>query len=499
MTTAVRPAALASGFLRSADAFPERPALEVGGAVVSYAELRARAAAVAAALAVDAPSQPPLTAVFASRSVDAYAAVLGTLLHGHGYVPLDPAYPVERNRAVLARTGCRSILVDPEVEGAARAVLAGMERPPVVICPDGAEAEPPEPDDADRPAYVLFTSGSTGRPKGVPVRQAHVRAFVDAVSARYRFDEHDRFSQMFDLTFDLHAFDLFVAWEHGACVCCPTPGERLQPSSFIRGSRLSVWFSVPSAAMFLERFRRLVPGAFPDLRLSLFCGEALPVALAQAWQLAAPGSTVENLYGPTEATIACTAHRLDCEASGLVPIGRPLGETRIAVLDEALRPVGPGEEGELVLAGPQVVDGYLDDEPATARAFLSLPGIGHAYRTGDRVVAAPDGTLTFVGRLDTQIKVLGHRVELEEVEAAIHEEAGAEALALGWPRTETGAAGVVALVAGEVDPPALRARLAARLPAFMVPREIRPVRELPRTPNGKRDRNAAAALWSGKP
>src|SRR5206468_3742949 len=159
----------------------------------------------------------------------------------------------------------------------------------------------------------------------------------------------------------------------------------------------------------LHRFRALRPGAFPTLRLSLFCGEALPAGLARAWAAAAPSSVVDNLYGPTEATIACTAHRFDPSddggPGGLVPIGAPLGETRVHVVDESLRPVRAGEPGELLLSGPQIVDGYFDDEAATARAFVSPPGFGRGYRTGDRVAAvALGGPLHFLGRFDTQIK-----------------------------------------------------------------------------------------------
>jgi amino acid adenylation domain-containing protein len=518
MTTAVSRLSLVSGFLASADRFPGRPAVEVAGAAVSYEALRRRAAAVAATLEANTPAEPRLTAIFAARGPNACAAILGALFRGHGYVPMNPRYPAERNRAILERSGCEAVIVDSDSVERALATLDGVRRPLYVLlherAPSAAERRRFLPHKAlgvsggleaeaatlrpDDPAYLLFTSGSTGRPKGVLVRQANVRAFLDGVGARYELDEHDRLSQMFDLTFDLSAFDHFAAWERGACVCAPRPGEELKPSDFVRSSGLTVWFSVPSVAMLLQRFRLLRPGAFPSLRLSLFCGEAFPAALARAWAAAAPNSSVENLYGPTEATIACTAHRFDgAEVAGLVPIGTPIGETSVRVVDESLREVQPGESGELLLAGPQVVDGYFDDEAATSRAFVTLPELGRAYRTGDRVVAGSDGELSFLGRLDSQVKVLGHRVELEEIEATIQEEAAAEAIAVGWPRTETGVAGIVAFVAGEVEPAALRRRLAERLPDYMVPREIRVVDRLPLNANGKRDRRAAAALLEG--
>ena len=518
MTILPRSVSLASGFLESAERVADRPALDVAGVPVSYGELRRRAAAVAGALDASSPPRPKLTAVFSSRSATSYAGVLGALFRGHGYVPLNPRFPAERNREILERSGCAAVVVDEASVEPAVAALERLRRPLCVVLPDqapstatrrrfaphdtvgvgrdeAADAVAGRPDD---PAYLLFTSGSTGRPKGVLVRQANVRAFLDGVGERYDLDQRDRLSQMFDLTFDLSAFDLFVAWERGACVCVPRPGEALRPSSFVRSAGLTVWFSVPSVAMVLHRLRLLRPGAFPGLRLSLFCGEALPSALAQAWAAAAPRSTVENLYGPTEATIACTAHRVGPQdVDGLVPIGTPLGRTRLRVVDEQLNELPPGRSGELVAAGPQVVTGYLDDDAATARSFVETPGLGRAYRTGDRVVARPDGELSFLGRLDSQIKVLGHRIELEEVESTIRDEASVDAIAVGWPRTPVGAAGIVALVDGEVDVAALRRRLARRLPGYMVPREIRVVDELPLNANGKRDRRAAAALVEG--
>ncbi len=493
MIAEVAQGTLASGFLRSAELFPQRPALDVGGTAVTYEQLRRRAFAIAGTLAGEDGGGPPLTAVLGNRSVGIFASILGVLLRGHGYVPLNPRYPAARNREILERAACRVVVADKHSYEEARQVLAGLAKPPrLVLAPDVDEAQPPRSLPAAAPgdpAYLLFTSGSTGRPKGVLVTHANVCAFLAAVGDRYDLDETDRLSQLFDLTFDLSVFDLFVAWEHGSCVCVPADGQRLEPSGFVRDAGLTVWFSVPSVAMLMRRLGALKPAAFPTLRLTLFCGEALPADLATAWAEAAPNSVVENLYGPTEATIACTVQRWDrasaAGANGLVPIGRPLGETVTRVVD-----------GELLLSGPQVVSGYLDDEAATAAAFLTEDGSGPWYRTGDRVVErAPGAPLEYLGRKDSQIKVLGHRVELGEVEAAVREETGADAAAIGWPRTPSGAAGIVAFVAGHaLDRVAVRQALAARLPDYMVPRELRLLPELPLNANGKHDRNALIAL-----
>ncbi len=505
MTARTQRESLSSRFLRSADLFPERPALEVSGVTLTYGELHNRALEIAALLLERDPAGagPQLTAVFGSRSAGAYSAILGILFRGHGYVPLNPRYPPIRNRDILERSGCRVLVVDEADLDRAREVTEGLREQPLLVVPGSEEiqhdADLPM-DGPDPPAYLLFTSGSTGRPKGVLVRQANVLAFLDAVADRYDLNETDRLSQLFDLTFDLSVFDLFAAWQQGACVCSPNTTQLLRPVDFVRDSGLTVWFSVPSAAMFLDRLGGLKPGMFPTLRLSLFCGEALTAELANAWAAAAPNSIVENLYGPTEATIACTAQRWEpgspSGANGFVPIGEPIGATEASVVDEALRKVDPGEAGQLLLGGPQVVEGYWDDPAETARSFVRMAGHGPGYLTGDRVVRPHEGApLEYLGRIDTQIKILGHRVELEEVEAVLREETRAEVVAVGWPLTPSGAAGIVAfIVSTSIDPVPLRRALSDRLPEYMVPREVRLVTELPLNANGKRDRKAVLAM-----
>lgn len=503
-----------------------RPALEVAGSTLTYGELARRARAIADGLLEhDADSQPQLTAVLGQRSTTAFAGVLAALARGHGYAPLNPQFPTRRNRAMLERSDCRAVVIDSGSIGCVDGLVEGLDRKLLLVLPDvedvaqyarrwaphhvlGArdlgegdtgEVTPVHPND---PAYLLFTSGTTGTPKGVLVTQRNVRAFLDAASRRYGITADDRLSQTFNLTFDLSVSDLFVAWENGACVCCPSEKTLLKPSDFIRRSRLSVWFSVPSVALFMKRLGVLKPGSFPTLRWSLFCGEALPIDIARDWAKAAPNSIVENLYGPTEATIACTAYRWNSTASvadselGLVPIGHPFPEISTLVVDNDSREVRPGEVGELLVNGPQVVDGYWQDDSATSAAFVSVNGADY-YRTGDRVRRPRDnGPLVYVGRLDDQVKVLGHRVELGEIEAVLREETGVDGVAaIGWPRSSTGVAGIAAFVAAEnIDLSAVRDRLALRLPSYMVPRELRLVTEMPMNANGKWDRGALGRL-----
>jgi amino acid adenylation domain-containing protein len=516
---------LHSGFLRSAEAFAERPALQVADQTLTYSELRELAASVAATLAREAPAaDPPLTAIFAYRTPAAFAGVLGALMRGHGYVPLNPTLPPARNRLMLERSGCRAIVADAASAPLLAEVLDGIERSLLVVAVDmldprslaarlpghavlgAGELEPagswrPAPTDPSEVAYVLFTSGSTGIPKGVTVAHRNVTWLIDVMVDRYAISERDRVSQTHELTFDVSVWDMFVTWERGACLCCPSRKELINPGRFIVDTELSVWFSVPSTAIFMKRLGMLKPGSYPQLRFGLFAGEPMPVAVAEAWLEAAPASRVENLYGPTELTVVCLEYVWDpqrspdeCEA-GVIPIGWPLPGMSALVVDEQLREVAPGSCGELLMAGPQVTLGYWRDPERTAAAFVAPPGMDRVhYRTGDRVrrPASPERPMTYLGRLDHQIKVRGVRVELGEVEAAVREATQVDAVvAVGWPLTATGADGVVAFVGAEhVDAQETLARLRARLPVQMVPRQLHLLPELPLNASGKFDRKA---------
>jgi amino acid adenylation domain-containing protein len=520
-----------SGFLSSAQMFPSRPAVVAEGNVLSYEELRETACRIAATIqGYSDPSVSSLTAVFAYRSATAFGGILGALLAGNGYVPLNRTFPEGRTQVMFERSGARSLVLDAKSLPHLEAVLGSAREPRLVILPDISDvaaletkwplhsfvgADRLEPSSAwrepvletDTLAYLLFTSGSTGAPKGVAVAQRNVLAFVDYMVERYHVSEADRLSQMFDMTFDLSAFDMFVAWERGACVCCPSQKELIKPDSYIKNGKLTIWFSVPSTAVFMKQLGLLKAGRYPELRLSLFCGEPLPVSSIQAWSQAAPQSIVENLYGPTELTIACTLYRWDAQRSpaeaemGIVPIGYPYPGMNYLVVDETLNQVASGEEGELLMNGPQMSLGYWKDAKKTAEAFVVPPGHTQTYyRTGDRVRRPrAEGPLIHLGRIDSQIKVLGHRVELGEIEAVVRKHCGCDAVvAVGWPRTSSGYGGVEVFIEGRGEPETLRKPVQTELPEYMVPRKFHFKDRLPRNSNGKLDRKAISKSLDGE-
>jgi amino acid adenylation domain-containing protein len=519
---------LASGFLRSSETCPDRAAVEVDGQTLSYRELRTRAVSLASMVQQRTPEGgAPLTAVFAHRSATTFAGILGALLAGHGYVPLNRTFPVARTSLMFRNAGCRALIVDSASEDQLDRVLDGIPWPVLVLLPERRDvaavaarwpghivigaADIVAPDSWTSPAvspnalaYLLFTSGSTGHPKGVMVSHRNAEHFVNAITARYGITADDRFSQMFETTFDLSVLDLFVAWQSGACVCCPDSKVLLNPDKFIRENRLSVWAAVPSVGVFMKRFGVLKARRYPGLRWILFCGEPLPADVAAAWALAAPQGALENLYGPTELTVACSAYRWDPERSpeacelGIVPIGLPLPGMQALVVDDDLREVPPGEVGELLMSGPQVTSGYWENPEATRRAYVVPAGkTSLFYRTGDRVRRPTgNGPFTHMGRVDHQVKILGYRIELGEVESKLRAAAGVEeAVALGWPLTVTGPAGISAFVTGRnLDVAEIRSSLEASLPAYAVPNAIHVLPEIPQTANRKIDRAALLKL-----
>ena len=516
---------LISGFLRSLQLDRDHPALRIGDDTYSYAQLWDRASKLGAAVNEYSRPSDNVVAILANRSVTAYAGILGILATGRGYVPLNPKFPIERTLAMLKASGCGTVIVGPECAEILKALLPLVDAPTnwllsgddfTLPMTDGAtrhalirvtgsaaqlNLEDPHPA-PEATAYLLFTSGSTGTPKGVPVSQSNVCSYLEYVAKRYQFNKADRFSQNFDLTFDLSVHDLFACWDAGATLCA-FPEQTLVPVTTIEEYELTVWFSVPSVAMFASKLGLLQRGAFPTLRLSLFCGEALSGTLADQWQCAAASSVVENIYGPTEATIAITHYRWNPERSleecvnGIVPIGWPFENQQCCVVDEGLHPLPKGQTGELCLAGSQVTGGYLNNPERTAAQFVRIPSTGDRiwYRTGDLVRQDERGCLYYLGRTDHQVKVNGYRVELQEIDLVLREAAGVElAVAIPWPVSEGTASGIVAVLCGADSSQDARVfeLCSKRLPRYMVPTALYHFDQLPLNPNGKLDRRQIA-------
>jgi amino acid adenylation domain-containing protein len=479
-------------------------ALQVAGETYTYTELDRIAAHLAARVVEVDGTVPAAVGLYASRSLVGYAGYLAVQRLGAAVVPLNPAWPKLRNDTVIASAGIGVVLsesasldVSAKVLHPDKETLASYRDTPAPALPQPR----PRPDGV---AYILFTSGSTGTPKGVPVGHANVSAFLGHVIPRYALGPGSRVSQMFDLTFDLSVFDLFASWGSGATLVAPAKPDLLNAAKFAARERITHWFSVPSVVSVAVQLGRLAPGCLPDLKWGLFCGEALTIDQADAWQAAAPYATIENLYGPTELTLAITQLRLPADrsawpspANGTVPIGTVYPGHETLLVGEDGR---PAQIGELCVRGPQRFAGYLskadntdrfyafDGEVATPCGEVDTVEESLWYRTGD-LVTTEDGQLVHMGRIDHQVKVHGYRVELGEIEAAMRAQDGILQAVVVLVRTD-GREQLEAAYTGEpVDTDALTAALRARLPVHMVPRAFTLLEEMPLNMNGKIDRS----------
>jgi acyl-coenzyme A synthetase/AMP-(fatty) acid ligase len=293
---------------------------------------------------------------------------------------------------------------------------------------------------------------------------------------------------------------MFTCWSVGASLHPVPAGQLMAPARFIQERQLTMWTSVPSTAVFLERMKMLPPGAFPSLRYTIFSGEPLPLRSAQAWQRAAPSSVVDNICGHTECCCFSTLERFSDPPKvtpklGLVAIGKPLPGFEAAVFDDACRPLPAGQPGELALAGPQVAKGYFEDPKLTAARFVTIGGKVW-YRTGDLVVVDESGSMHHLGRIDNQVKILGHRVELGEVESHLSTICGSDAVAaVAWPVDHGSARGIAAFHCAEgLSAQEIRDAMTRRVPRYMVPQQVRQLDRIPLTENGKIDRAALTAL-----
>ena len=512
-------------FLRSTEKYPKNYALSVDGVDWRYSDLMTRSGNICNTICDHRHENSRMVAIFGHRSVDTYAGVLGILWSGNGYIPLNPKFPIDRTAYMLDSSGASTVVVDaPHFEQLltvlertnsvetiilASDIVVDITRPKsgryniVQVKPTSPLTEFPsiaETSESDI-AYLLFTSGSTGQPKGVGITHRNCNAYVTNIINRYSPGPQDAFSQMFDLTFDLSVHDMFVCWASGACLFVPSEKSIIAPAKFIQDNKITFWFCVPSTIVFLKKLRLLKPGAFPSIRWSFFCGEALSAEAANAWQQSATNSKIENLYGPTEATIAFTAYRLstplcvDDYVQRLVPIGTPFQGLALQIVDDDLAIVEPGEIGEICLGGRQLAPGYWHDAVNTEAQFVRLgepdpDGIDRWYRTGDLGKFDPRYGFAFVGRIDSQIKILGHRVELGEIEAVLRRATNATvAIAVPWPGIGNSTSGIIGVLPGENSNTGdILSYCERRLPAYMVPTRLWFLDAFPLNANGKIDR-----------
>lgn len=437
-----------------------------------------------------------------------YAAIVATWLTGKCYVPINPSYPVERNKTIFKEADIQHILyaeADAEIQQLA-------DNFPTLQLTETRDIKSYEcfntSPSADRTAYILFTSGTTGKPKGVPITFGNLQSFLNGFdSLGYNITEHDRFLQMFELTFDLSVVCFTRPLMSGASFYTLPSGmiRTLGLYQVLEDSGITFSLMVPSAIGLLAPYMDDIH--LPELKISQFCGEALKGDLVQKWAQCVPNARIDNVYGPTEATIYCTSLTLNpkrlgpVQSSGIVAIGKSMKHCETCLINENLDLITAANSiGELCLSGEQVTPGYLNNPAQNEKSFIKIEG-KRFYRTGDLVFKDENGCIFYLGRTDDQIKIQGYRVELGEIEVACSKILPSHRnVAVGFQDTRQNWFIALFIENLSADEQTIKEEVAAILPEYMKPAAVFTIDSIPLNANGKTDRKQlkqlAEALFS---
>jgi len=497
------PTSILDRFVAHSTRFPNDPAIVIEERSYTYSELSRFSSGICALLKGHGVSKGDRVGILTENTLHTYASLLGIWGCGACYVPLNPDNPVERNVGIIGDAGLHVLLyADQEEQARELAFTFGRHCRAVTnrISPARDHLEPVTQGAGDL-CYLLFTSGTTGKPKGVPIYHQNLSAFLEMIvdRGRYDFTRADRFIQMFELTFDLSVFSFLVPWSVGAsCYTLPHRGiAYLEVADILQTHDITVGLLVPSVISYLRPYFGEI--SLPRMRHSLFCGEALPHETLSGWAPCVPHARIENLYGPTEATIFCLRYEWQRgeaahpQGKGIVPIGKPMQGMGAFLVREP-----SSDEGELWLTGEQVTHAYWNNPSKTAECFRLNENGNRAYRTGDLCRMDQAGNFLYLGRIDNQVKIDGHRVELEEIEFHAREFCG-DHQAVATVHTDN--AGLQSILLFIESEKALREGLGGylkkQLPAYMIPKEVVRVSVFPRNSNGKTDRNALINQYQG--
>ncbi|MFE6699279.1 amino acid adenylation domain-containing protein [Streptomyces sp. NPDC057718] len=501
-THAVPDTTLTALLAAQAEQTPEAEAVVFEDTTLTYAQLAARSQALAARLAAHGAGPGKVVAVALPRSADLVIALNAVLASGAAYLPLDPGYPDDRLAFMLTDASPVALITDTTLS-------AGLFKDTGIPVIDPHEPDSPDhetallgaPSPVDA-AYVIYTSGSTGRPKGVVVPHSAIVNRLAWMQDAYGLTATDRVLQKTPSSFDVSVWEFFWPLANGATLVVARPEGHLDPqylARLIRDESITTAHFVPSM---LRAFLTEPEAASCTGLIRVVCsGEALPPDLLGAFhRLYGGGVELHNLYGPTEAAVDVTYFPCPQQATepDTVPIGRPVWNTSVYVLDSALRPVPTGVAGELYLAGRQLAHGYLGRAALTAQRFTAdpfgPPG-SRMYRTGDLALLRADGVVEYLGRTDDQVKIRGFRIEPGEIEAALMAlEPVRDAAVIARRDLGAGDPMLVAYISGEpIETGELRRTLARTLPEHYVPSAFVMLDELPLTPSGKLDRRALPA------
>lgn len=506
---------LAIRFQRVAADHPQRTALWLGiDESITYGELNKLANRLAHLLRSRGVGPGDVVCLSGTKTIRTFAFIIGCLKIGAVYAVLDPDSPRERLRKILGTCDPRLVIWDPEFQE--QFLLPGfqvLEKDSHPIEGVNEEENLPESDaiTGSNPAYIMFTSGSTGFPKGAVMTHANVLNLIEWARATFAITPNDILTNVNPLYFDNSVFDLYSALFTGARLVPFSKEETRDPRLLVEkidAAACTLWFSVPSLLIFLQTMKATVGKNLKSIRRFIFGGEGYPKAkLKGLYEAYASSSEFFNVYGPTECTCICSCYQVtgrDFEnMQGLPPLGRIADNFSFLILDHEGRKVRDGEIGELCLSGPNVGRGYYHDVERTSQNFVQNPYNDKftevIYKTGDLVRLDPaDGQLYIKGRKDNQIKHMGYRIELEEIEAALHcLDYVTEAAVLHT--TTNGLSRIVAIVACRKELDSKRTRLDLReiVPDYMIPSVFHHEETLPKNSSGKVDRKYLARKYLG--
>lgn len=490
----------------AARTFPDKVAILDGQIQLTFAELRFRARCLATLLLsrADVLNQP--VAVYLPKSADTIIADLAILYSGNIYSNLDVKSPPQRLRNILDHIGPRLVVTDRA--RLTDIVAAGISEDRIILVEALAEQSGTVDDRAldgrlDRlidtdPLCIINTSGSTGTPKGVVLSHRGTIDFMDWVFDTFLFDEHTVIGSLSPFYFDIFTLELNLCLAKGATLVIIPDGLATFPAklmTFLAEARASFVFWVPSIMVNMANMGLLDRIALPDLRTVWFAGEVFPTKHLNMWRRALPDARFVNLYGPIEIHVDCTYWVVEGEMTDDEPlsIGWPCRNTDILILNEENRSCGVDEQGELCVRGSSLAHGYWNDPEKTARAFVQNPLNTRypelIYRTGDNAVRRADGRIFLAGRRDYQIKHMGYRIELPEIEHQVLGIPGIATACVVYDHPKKAITLFYQPVGAEVPPATIRQALGAIFPKYMLPTTIHAMEQLPMNPNGKIDRN----------
>jgi len=478
---------------------------------VTYSDLEALASQIAAMMAGKGVRRGDVVAIINTKEPESYAAMIACLKTGIAYTNLDIDNPVVRSEAILKQCRPKLILYDTSPSKDFLGMARGIGIPALPLKESqkvnaaGAEPDSASPVSGSRIAYIMFTSGSTGIPKGVAITHQNVLSFINWSTDRYGITPDDIFANISPMYFDNSVFDFYTALFSGASIfpvrkdLLSRPKELLAAIDQI-GS--TIWFSVPSMLIYLMTMKALSRSSFRSVRIITFGGEGFPKKeLKRLYDLFSDRIEFVNVYGPTEGTCICSSYTItgrDFESmDGLPSLGPVNPNFEYLILDDEGK---LSRQGELYILGPNIGAGYYNDGKRTSEVFSSCFDHGFygtpLYRTGDLVCEA-DGFLYFLGRKDNQIKHMGYRIELEEIELALNQVAGVNQAAVIYDRVSDAYGKIVAFVACDEDLSSsdVREELKKRIPEYMLPNILRTLRFLPKNPNGKIDKKELRRLF----